>query len=192
MVVEMKDSGNVQPTAAATSLRDLPQETQPARDLWAGIEARLAQAPGAIAPITRPVNRTWIGLIALAASMAFVALGIGIGRGTHHAGAPATTAVSTPLPTFYEPVYITDAAYRRERAAQLKALPQQLAALPPEAQARVAASLAEIQSAMRSIERELGRDSGNVLLQEMLTSTCQDEMRVLAAINNAHELEERI
>jgi hypothetical protein len=36
---------------------------------------------------------------------------------------------------------------------------------------------------MTNIEAELGRDAGNALLQELFISACQEEMRVLTAVD---------
>jgi hypothetical protein len=55
--------------------------------------------------------------------------------------------------------------------------------LPPDAQQRVRDSLLAVQTAMKNIEAELGRDAGNALLQELFIGACQEEMRVLTAID---------
>jgi hypothetical protein len=72
-----------------------------------------------------------------------------------------------------------------KRQELLSALPEKLASLPPESQQRVKDSLRAVQTAMKNIEAELGRDSGNALLQELLISTCQEEIRVLTAVSDA-------
>ena len=59
------------------------------------------------------------------------------------------------------------------------------AALPPESRAKVLSSLQTINDSKRDLERELGKDPSNALLQELLVNTYQDEMRVLSAVHEA-------
>ena len=44
-------------------------------------------------------------------------------------------------------------------------------------------SLQAVQTAIKNIETELGRDAGSALLQELLLSTSQEELRVLTAVD---------
>jgi hypothetical protein len=46
-------------------------------------------------------------------------------------------------------------------------------------------SLQAINDSKRDLERELGKDPSNALLQELLVNTYQDEMRVLTAVHEA-------
>jgi hypothetical protein len=73
--------------------------------------------------------------------------------------------------------------YMSERKLLLDALPGKLQRLPPAAQQRVRESLLAVQTAMKNLEAELGRDAGNALLQELFISTCQEEIRVLTAVD---------
>jgi hypothetical protein len=57
--------------------------------------------------------------------------------------------------------------------------------LPPESKAKVLSSLQAINDSKRDLERELGKDPSNALLQELLVNTYQDEMRVLTAVHEA-------
>lgn len=152
------------------TLRDMPQEMQPTRDLWLGIEPRLKR-------------RTWLVPTSLAASVVIALVGFWAGmqmRGNDQqlAGRPASVAlVRTALGS--------DPAYTEQRQALLRALPEKLDQLPPESRQRVQESLQNLQQAITAIEAELGRDAGNVLLQELLISTSQEEMRVLTVVGTA-------
>jgi AcrR family transcriptional regulator len=151
------------------AVSELPRDVAPDRDLWPQIHARLA-----------PRRRSWTLPVSLAASLLIAALGFVIGlhvRGTapaqvasQDAGALIRTALLSP-------------AYQSERKQLLDALPGKLKRLPPDAQQRVRDSLLAVQTAMRNIELELGRDAGNALLQELFISTCQEEVRVLTAVD---------
>ena len=82
---------------------------------------------------------------------------------------------------------MNDPRYERQRAALLRSLQAQLAAMPPDTRAKVTASLATIEKAKEDLEQALGKDPGNALLQELLINTYQDEMRVLTDVHEASE-----
>jgi len=181
-----------------TSLREMPQSIEPARDLWPGIEAQLGELPeGAASGGTVPARRRGQPLrwLAAAAMLASVALGVWIGRsllpGTAGIGTPQVsanrTAVPPLAPTALDAAYVSDPRYAQQRAALVQALQARLAALPPPARAKVSASLAAIEQAKQDLEEALGRDPGNALLQELLVNTYQDEMRVLTDVHEASD-----
>jgi hypothetical protein len=193
-----------------TSLRELPQAIEPPRDLWSQIEARLeprqagaTETTGAraIAPRQRAARLRWLAAAAMVAS---VAVGVWIGRsvlpGTVQLvkvpgpvpgplGPGPTTAVPVMpgAPTALDASYVSDPRYARQRAALLRSLQAQLAALPPQSRAKVTASLATIEKAKQDLEQALGKDPGNALLQELLVNTYQDEMRVLTDVHEASD-----
>jgi hypothetical protein len=206
-----------------TSLRQLPQETQPPRDLWAGIEARISaerqaagdgldagdrngarSSPREAGARTRgrrrytsaPLSR-WI---AVAATIAALAVGVWIGRNAlpTNGSATQTTARSegnggTPGTGLsggakaLQAAYMSDPKYRQARAALVKSLEEKLASLPPDSRAKVLSSLATIHKSIEDLEAALGKDPTNALLQELLLNTYQDEMRVLTTVQDASE-----
>jgi hypothetical protein len=198
-----------------TTLRDLPQVIEPGRDLWPAIEARLnerqAAAPPAAGVKVIPPHRSGTRLrwLAAAAMVASVAVGVWIGRsllpgtvqpgtaqvarveppaGGQAATVPPGTASGIPgAPTALDASYVNDPRYERQRAALLRSLQTQLAALPPQTRAKVTASLATIEKAKEDLEQALGKDPGNALLQELLINTYQDEMRVLTDVHEASD-----
>lgn len=187
-----------------SSLRDLPREIAPPRDLWQGIEARIAaDNPAAV---STPAQRFGLGgrstrtgrlrVLAAAAVIAALAVGIWIGRAVlpvpgANTGAPPAGAgsMATNLtgaePGSFHAAYVMDSKYVRQRAELVKDLAARLAALPPESRAKVMSSLQTINDSKRDLERELGKDPSNALLQELLVNTYQDEMRVLTAVHEA-------
>jgi Tfp pilus assembly protein PilF len=82
---------------------------------------------------------------------------------------------------------VSDPRYARQRAALLGQLEAQMAALPPVTRAKVSASLAAIEKAKEDLERALGKDPSNALLQELLVNTYQDEMGVLTDVREASD-----
>jgi hypothetical protein len=185
------------------SLRDLPQAIEPPRDLWSGIEARIAAeqraADGAAGKpeslfSARSSRLRWI---AAAAVIAALAVGMWVGRSllpvpspVASPGRPGTSAsLSTAhgAPDVLQAAYVTDPKFRRQREALAKSLEAQLVALPPDTRAKVISSLATIHKSMQDLQAALGRDPSNALLQELLVNTYQDEMRVLTAVHEASD-----
>jgi hypothetical protein len=152
------------------SVKELPQAVTPTRDLWPHIHPRLA-----------PRHRSWILPASLAASLLIAALGFVIGTRAHTGAAPQ---VADRNASALIRASLMNPGYQREREHLLRALPGKLERLPPEAQRRVRDSLLAVQTAMQNIQTELGLESGNALLQELFISTCQEEMRVLTAIDD--------
>ena len=185
------------------SLGELPQAIEPQRDLWPGIEARLdeieAKAPLATAGQTiRRRNSARLRWLAAAAMIASVAVGVWIGRsllplagavpGVHSpASAASDVSAATGAPTALDAAYVADPRYERQRAELLRSLQTRLASLPPASRAKVMASLETIHQAKEDLERALGKDPGNALLQELLINTYQDEMRVLTDVREASD-----
>ena len=184
------------PDRKVTSLRGLPQSIEPPHDLWPGIEARLgaipAAADGATPAQRRAVRMRWL---AAAAMLTSLAVGVWIGRslmpGADVGVGPSTTANPSSVPglapTTLDTAYVSDPRYERQRAALVRALQGRLAALPAPARAKVSASLAAIEKAKKDLEQALGHDPSNALLQELLITTYQDEMRVLTDVHEASD-----
>jgi hypothetical protein len=184
-----------------SSLRDLPRDIAPPRDLWQGIEARIAADNNAA--VAAPGRRSGAGgrgaptgrlrVLAAAAVIVALAVGIWIGRTVLPvSGEPAgagpelsATNLNNSEPGAFHAAFVMDSKYVRQRAELVKDLESRLAALPPEARAKVISSLQAINDSKRDLERELGEDPSNALLQELLVNTYQDEMRVLTAVHEA-------
>lgn len=157
-------------------LNRLPQEIQPGRDLWSGIEPRLVR------------RSRWQLPASLAAAAVLAALGIWMSGSLRDHDRLQEGPVGDDL---VRALYSPDGDYQQQRAALLRELPGKLERLPPESRQHVQESLQSIEKAMRQIEAELGRDAGNVLLQELLISTSQEEMRVLGDVSMADDLNGR-
>lgn len=179
--------------ASVTTLRDLPQDLDPARDLWPQIEAQIAspagagQAPAAAAP-SRRAAATPLRWLAAAAMVACLAIGVWLGRSVLPGAGPAPLSGAVRPAAGPTPVaWVTDPRYQRAHEDLMRALGAQLASLPPASRAKVLSSLAAIRQAKQQLESALGRDPGNALLQELLVNTYQDEMRVLTDVREASD-----
>src|SRR3569833_192796 len=167
-----------------SSLRDLPREIAPPRDLWKGIEAEIA-AP--VPPVVKPPSHK-VRYLAAAAVIVAVAVGVWIGRVSLPVPAgPVPVASRPPVdePGAFHAAYVMGPKYINQRAQLVKDLATRLAQLPPDSRAKVLSSLQTIDDSKRDLERELGKDPSNALLQELLVNTYQDEMRVLTAVHEA-------
>ncbi len=180
------------------SLRELPQEIAPPHDLWRRIEAGLGAAPREPAAEHRSALGRWaphrwggapLRILAAAAVLAALAVGLGIGHWVLPGAAPIPAGTSARLsphaPETLPAAYVMDPRYTRDRAALLQSMQAQIAALPPESRAKVIASLQTIQQSILDLQAALGRDPSNALLQELLVNTYQDEMRVLTTVHDA-------
>ena len=181
------------------SLGELPVAIEPPRDLWPGIEARLKAPVATVAAVSpRPGGARLAQLrwLAAAAMVASVAVGVWIGREvlplSGGAASAPQSATATALPASPEGAalnasYVSDPRYQRQRTELLRTLQARLEAMPPPARLKVTASLATIEHAKEDLERALGKDPSNALLQELLINTYQDEMRALTDVHEASD-----
>jgi hypothetical protein len=181
-----------------TSLRDLPRDIAPPKDLWPAIAAQIDPQSEAARAGRPAVSRggsaarlSQMRWLAAAAMVAAVAVGIWVGRellplpGKAGDAQPLGAHATTTAPGAFNVAYVPDPRYQHERAALLATLQARLATLPPDSRTKVLASLAAIDKAKKDLESALGRDPSNALLQELLVNTYQDEMRVLADVHTA-------
>jgi hypothetical protein len=178
-----------------TSIRELPSSIAPSRDLWSSIEATLRDEARLAAErhSKRRFRPSGLQVAALAAVVAALAVGVWIGRtllptNSGAVNAPIIASDSSSQSEQREALpaaFVTDPRYLQQRAALLRSHDAELAKLPPETRAKVAASLATIRQSMKDLEAALGRDPSNALLQELLVNTYQDEMRVLTTVQEA-------
>lgn len=174
------------------SLRELAPAIEPPRDLWPHIEARLT-APLLTAAAPARAKLAQLRWLAAAAMVASVAVGVWIGRdllplsGPVPPGAPVAAVPALTEGSAVQAAYTSDPRYQRERAQLLQSLQARLDTLPAPARAKVAASLAAIETAKKDLESALGQDPSNALLQELLINTYQDEMRALTDVHEASE-----
>lgn len=154
-------------------LRRLPAELPPARDLWPSIEGRLGSPIRTTSMPAGPRRRSAWPLLAMAASVAIV--GVLVVR-LLDPGAPPSAVAAAP----FGPTYELGGGYLAARAGLVDDLEQRLAHLDPGARAAVLENLETIRRAMAEINAALGEDPANVLLQNQLLATYQDELSVLA------------
>lgn len=166
---------------------ELAGDIPPPRDLWpaiaAAIEAdrRESSAPSQAAPR----RSAWRYASSMAAAVALVAVGVWIGaRIVPPGGGPI--AVNERQDGDVLPVALQrDAEYRKTRAQLVTEVEARLATMPQAEREKVGASLATLRRSISEIEAALGRDPANALLQELLVSSCQEEMRALTVVRDS-------
>lgn len=183
--------------ALIRAARQLPQEIQPAHDLWPGIAAGIDE------PVTArrraPASVPWY--YAMAAAIAFMGLGGlltlaivdrgaldggvgGPGEPSDASGGIADTrATPDVMPASFGNHAVLGPEYERARAQLAIGLAERIDRLPPAERARIERNLAEIRRSLREINVALRLDPDNGLLQELLLSTYQQELAMLANVN---------
>ena len=172
---------------------ELRQDIPPARDLWPAIAAAIeTDKAAATAPVSAARRSRWLPAAGLAAAVALVAIGVLIGQniGTKPQDRLVdTTTTSTGNPEVVRTAVQRQAEYQKQRDALLIEVQAKLQAMPEPERAKVQASLTTLQRSIDEIEAALGADPANALLQELLVSSCQEEMRALTAVRDSGSLE---
>ena len=121
----------------------------------------------------------------MAASVALVAIGVFVGL---QLGSPTVVmpvadkgGQTNVIPASLQ----RDAAYRKQRSELLAEVQVRLNAMPEAERAKISGSLDTLRRSISEIEAALGRDPANALLQELLVSSCQEEMRVLTTVRDS-------
>jgi len=161
------------------ALLALPQAVLPRRDLWSAIEAQLAPARG-----TAPARRRWRAAAAvLLVAVSSLVTAVVLRRGHEPiARAPAAADVHA-VPAAFGPAHILSPEYQAARRQLSSMLQERLAQMPPSARQRLEGNLAELRRAAAEINAALALAPGDPLLEELLLNTYQDELAVLAAVD---------
>lgn len=164
-------------------LSRLPQEVWPEKDLWAGIAAGIQGVSE-----VRPGNavwwsRGWAGLAAavlLVVTSSLTTFALMDRQVPTASDVPAWRADGVGLQFASYPMGPQYLEARRTLSAGFES---RVAELEPDTRQAVEASLAEIRQALAEIDKALRDDPNNVLLQQLLLATYQDELAVLNDLN---------
>lgn len=178
----MTASGDERERLLDAALGSLPREVAPFEDLWPRIERQLEPA------VARRRNATWWQL---AAAVVLVVSSSLLTSVWLHRQAPAVAQQPSPAPVVM-PVSAAatfagdprlDAGYLEARRQLAKALEARIDGLPESARLKLEANLAEMRRAAEEINAALARQPDDPLLQELLLNTYQDELAVMASVN---------
>jgi hypothetical protein len=172
-------------TRQVKRLDELAQSVPPPRDLWPAISAAIEAEQAQSATVSSTRRYGWRPVAAMAAAVALVTVGVYIGKAMSPA-VDSSLANHTAHPAEVVPAaFERDANYRKQRDELMGQVQKRLQAMPPAEREKVSASLATLRRSITEIEAALGRDPANALLQELLVSSCQEEMRALTAVREA-------
>jgi hypothetical protein len=158
------------------ALGRLPRDVAPPRDLWSSIEPRLESPTGraswpwawaAAAAVVLVVGSSWITASLVRREVSVVA-------------APAAPVISAAL---FGPGQAFDPAYDRARGELADELAKRIDRLPAAARLKLESDLAELRRAAVAINDALELRPGDPLLEELLLNTYQEELAVLASVN---------
>lgn len=173
------------------ALGALPQDVAPQRDLWPQIRVEIEKTP-IVAP--KPVGNAQANWFRLAAAVLLV---VGTSFVTYYVtresmqpqvAQVAPQAVPAPQVTG-QPASFSfgsqrlGAGYTNARAELDKRFQERLAALPPADRAKVESNLADLRRAASEISRTLADNPSDPLLQDLLMSTYQSELQLLADVS---------
>jgi len=164
----------------------LPASVEPARDLWPEIRARLEQPAARPRHVPRGLSWNW----ALAAGVAIASVSVlftwmavrAPGEAPAQVAAVAPTPVEALQPVSYGRYARLGPEYAETRAEMLEMFRTRLAVLPDDVRLRVEQDLATIQQAADDIDAALAQDPSSRLLNRLLLSTYQEEMRLYTRV----------
>lgn len=156
-------------------LRRLPAHVEPPRDLWPGIAAAIA------APAHASRTRVWT--MRIAAGVACVAVGVGLGYGLLRPhGVPPDNAAQLAAQTvngwLVKPVML-DAGYQKARMQLASEFFRRIADLPENDRARVQKGLRQIEDGLRDLNDALKSQPDSVLLQQLVLGAYQRELEYM-------------
>ncbi|HSN18814.1 MAG TPA: hypothetical protein VLV87_11480 [Gammaproteobacteria bacterium] len=154
-----------------SALRELPREVHPSRDLWSGIEARLARRPRAARPL-------WAYSLAASVLLA-VAAGALWSLGLHHGIKSTTPQTIVAQGNSQQDTYLA------QRAAYAEQSVESATDLAPATRQVILKNLRIIESSMQNMQAALDQDPNNPRLRALLFDLYQNEARLLAATQQA-------
>jgi hypothetical protein len=166
---------------------ELGKEIPPPRDLWPAIAQAIQEDLTMQAVPDSRRHARWLPAVGLAASVVLVAVGVLIGRqlGSTTPGTLATNTTTHTDGAVIPAALMRDAEYRKQRSELMTQVEAKLKTMPQAEREKVAGSLATLQRSIQEIEAALGHDPANALLQELLVTSCQEEMRALTVVRDS-------
>jgi hypothetical protein len=170
------------------ALASLSEDVTPERDLWPQIRAEIATTPIMAQAPASPVQSTWFRL---AAAVLLVVVTSFVTYSLTRQSMPQPIAQTESLPTPQVnalPVSFGSerlgAGYMNARAELDKRFHERLATLPAADRTKVEKNLADIRHAADEISTTLKQHPSDPLLQDLLMSTYQSELQLLANVSD--------
>ncbi|WP_129641166.1 hypothetical protein [Peristeroidobacter agariperforans] len=191
----MSNQSNKPDDPLSQMLAALPKDVQPERDLWQGIQAEIGKTPIVTdsAPVVHFSSTRWFQmaagvLLVLATSLTtFV-----VTRNSMEKDAAVQVAQQQPVPTATAPLnampvsFGTEALgadYMKARSELDQRFEARMKTLPPSTRAKLERNLADLRHAANEISATLAENPSDPLLQDLLMSTYQRELQLLADVS---------
>jgi hypothetical protein len=190
------NQGNNQGDPLSQMLASLPRDVPPERDLWQGIQAEIGKTPIVTdsAPVVHFASSRWFQLAAglllvLATSLTtFVITRQSMERdpavqiAQQSEPVPTATAPLNAMPVSFGPEAL-GADYMKARSELNTQFQERIKTLAPSTRAKLERNLAELRHAADEISKTLTENPSDPLLQDLLMSTYQRELQLLADVS---------
>jgi hypothetical protein len=170
------------------ALASLPEDVTPQRDLWPQIRAEIAKTPIVAQGPASAVQSTWFRLAA-AVLLVVISSFVTYYLTRQSMSQPIAQTDSLPTPqvnaqpaNFFGSERL-GAGYMNARADLNKRFQERLASLPSADRAKIERNLADIRHAADEISTTLKQHPSDPLLQDLLMSTYQSELQLLANVS---------
>ena len=171
--------------------RGLAGDVRPERDLWPEIEAAIRDADARPRADAAPSISPWNRYLAQAAA---VILLVGASSGLTYLAMDGRPSGVSPVAQTSEPIlearsasfgnrYMLGPGFQDARRDLEVQLDRELSRLPPVARAEVETNMLTIRNAIDEISVALADEPDNVLLQELLLSSYQEELALMRKVN---------
>lgn len=174
-------------------LASVPRDVPPERDLWQGIQAEIAKTPIVTdaAPVVHFTSSRWFQLAAglllvLATSLTtFVITRESMEKdpAMQVANQPVPTPALNAMPVSFGPEML-GAEYLQARSELNQRFEERLKTLPPATRVKLERNLADLRKAASEISATLAEHPSDPLLQDLLMSTYQRELQLLADVSD--------
>jgi hypothetical protein len=181
----MSSDGNSADMRLDRALGGIAREVPPDRDLWPAIAAGLE--PRRSARARWPLAAAAVLLVA-ASSLITVQVMRRAASPVAAVAPPVTTETPRVEPASFGPGHALDPEYAAARQQLATMLARRIDRLPGSARQKVERNLAELRRAADEINAALALQPGDALLEELLLNTYQDELAVLASVNQLASL----
>ena len=180
-------------------LASLPRDVPPERDLWQGIQAEIAKTPIVTdtAPVVHFASRRWLQiaaglLLVLATSFTtFVVTRQSMEKDAAMQMAqqqqsqqqvPMAAPPLNAMPASFGPE-VLGADYMKARSDLNQRFEERIKTLSPSTRAKLERNLADLRQAADEISKTLSENPSDPLLQDLLMSTYQRELQLLADVS---------
>lgn len=174
------------------SVGDLPKEIPPPRDLWPGIRARIESRETTRSSSGDVGGYQWWQLAAAAVTLVVASSLTTLWVTEVAPERPSAAMTDEGARPHLEQIRfgslnVASPTYRQARADVASELLAQMHRLSPETRDKVLANLAEIQRALDEINVALEQDPNNILLQQLLLTTYQNELALITNVSRMIE-----